>query len=101
MLTTLPPFDDWDWPPDHHIEFVVTDRKDYYGSYSKYGKQHVMRISRYNVKSVPCLVRTVAHEMIHLGRTHMKKHGRKHHGRDFQYWGYKVCSLMVFDPSEF
>jgi hypothetical protein len=98
MLIQLPPFNKWNLPPSSKVIFEVTNDPTCYGEYEP--EPHTIRISSAKLSFLDHVVRTMAHELIHL-RLYMK--GSKSwdkHDKVFLSLSSKVALQMGYDPKE-
>jgi hypothetical protein len=66
FLAETPPFNKWNLPHSDEVMFIVNRSRKYSGDYHWNGERHVIRISSFFNRRVDTLIRTTAHEMIHL-----------------------------------
>lgn len=101
LLRLSPPFRRWKLPAGDGIEFHVTRHGDRYGDCErpKDGKPPIIRISSAKVLTMDRLVRTMAHEMVHLYLE--GKDRRIRHGAIFWRHAKQVCRVLDFDEEEF
>ena len=98
-LLETEPFRRWSLPRDG-LCFVVVDKiLSDYDSFAEFTEPNTFRFSRIKVKNLPELVRTMAHEMIHMkqylaGET-------DHHGASFHRYAKRVCKIHKFNLKEF
>lgn len=102
FLAETKPFVRLGLPPSDEILFVITRHRDRRGDYYWDGKRHVIRISSVNVKRTDGLVRTMAHEMLHLAEEHNGLSKRNvEHSKTFLKLAKQVCRIHGFDEAEF
>ena len=97
-LSKLAPFRQWILPPVNEVQFAVKEIDDCYGEYNH--SPHIITISTAKVGHLDTLIRTMAHEMIHL---HLFNKGFKLwdlHGSLFARYAKRVSVTMGFDPKE-
>ena len=99
-MQKFPPFHRWKLPPSEEIEFAVTKAKDRIGSYIWNGKVHRITISAEFVGHYDTLVRTMAHEMIHLSQESSGDSNGAQHNADFRRRAALVAKYHGFDPKE-
>jgi uncharacterized protein YjaZ len=68
MLCQMKPFKTWTLPNTAEINFVVTDEEDAYGSYVFDNDMHIITISKAKCSHFETILKTLAHEMIHMKR---------------------------------
>ena len=98
MLIQLPPFNRWNLPPSSKVNFEVTNDQNCYGEYEP--EPHTIRISSAKLSFIDHIVRTTAHELIHM-RLYMK--GSKSwdkHDAVFNELSHKVATQLGYDPKE-
>jgi len=79
MLRKMPPFNTWNLPPPHKIIFEVNTDPTICGEFDV--EPLTMRISTHHQETFTNMMRTVAHEMVHMklyleGKTHYDKHDK-------------------------
>lgn len=97
-LSQIPPFKRLNMPASESVTFEVNNDPACYGEYEP---EHVIRISRAKVGFLETLIKTVAHEMVHL---HLYRTGYKEwdsHDKKFEYYANRISTTMGFDPKEF
>ena len=97
-LRSMPPMLDWNLPPAHKIIFVVDDDPELMGSMDV--EPITIHLSTYHQETFNNLVRTLAHEMVHLklyldGKTNYDKHDMT-----FRKYMSKFNSVMGYDKRE-
>jgi hypothetical protein len=98
MLCQLKPISSWDMPNTGLIDFVVTDEEDAYGTYCYDNDIHVITISKAKCSHFETILKTLAHEMIHMKRfrsIHWDKHDAI-----FRRYAKQVADEFGFDPLE-
>jgi ABC-type oligopeptide transport system ATPase subunit len=100
MLTNLRPFDAWAMPPTDEIIFQVTSELDAMGTYvfDDLQEKHVLTISKAKNAHLDTVIRTMAHEMIHMKRGKTK--GWNKHDRVFRNHARRIALELGFDPLE-
>lgn len=101
MLCHAEPFSKWNLPSGEDITFKILKTRQWHADHVKRKGRNIIRVSRSNVVGVNGLVKTMAHEMVHLYLTHNRMHGRQHHGLAFQKIAGIVCKSLWIEPSEF
>jgi len=97
MLYQVPPFCKWNLPPSDDIEFVVMHDPSCYGMYEP---EHIITISSAKHGHLDTIIRTMAHEMIHLYQFTRNRGGWNIHGAVFNRYAHKVSESLGFDPKE-
>lgn len=111
LRTTLP-YRRWRLPDSEAVEFRITKSADKYGSVNYptikgHRIRPIVEISDHLVWCTDLLVRTMAHEMIHLRQFQLDgwkvvEKGKEYgHGEDFQAMAKLVCRRHGFNPQEF
>ena len=72
MLCQMKPFKYWNLPNTACINFVVTDEEDSYGTYVFDDDIHVITISKAKCSHFETILKTLAHEIIHMKRFRSK-----------------------------
>jgi hypothetical protein len=98
MLLQLPPFTRWKMPGSRSIEFVVNNDSTCYGEFEP---PKIIRISKKKVGHLDTLIKTMAHEMLHLRLWYIKDAGWNKHDGKFEEYGERIAKSMGFDPKEF
>ena len=98
MLKGLKPFNRWKLPPLEDIKFQVTDDVDALGTYVYDDNYHVITISRAKNGHFQTVIRTLAHEVIHLLRGKTPKYAL--HDAYFLAKSRQVADEFGFDPLE-
>jgi hypothetical protein len=91
-LCQLPPFKRLKMPASQDVTFEVN---------GEYEPEHVIRISRAKVGFLETLIKTVAHEMVHLHLYRIGYKGWNLHDKKFEYYANRISTTMGFDPKEF
>ncbi len=97
-LCQLPPFKRLKMPASQDVTFEVNNDPACYGEYEP---EHVIRISRAKVGFLETLIKTVAHEMVHLHLYRIGYKGWNLHDKKFEYYANRISTTMGFDPKEF
>ena len=97
LLAQLPPFSRWKLPRTKDIEFIATRATDCYGEYEP---EHIVRVSSAKNGHLDTLLRTVAHEMIHMVRACRRDPNWEKHDEKFAAMAAQVSKNMGFDPKE-
>ena len=98
MLIQMPPFARLKMPASEDVTFQVNNDPSCYGEYEP---EHIIRISKAKVGHLDTLIKTMAHEMVHLYLySSGNKSWDKHDGK-FAYYANRISTTMGFDPKEF
>jgi predicted SprT family Zn-dependent metalloprotease len=100
-LAETPPFNTWNLPNEEDVIFTIKRGKDFYGRCSRIDKKIAIEISSGLHGTTDTLMRTMAHEMIHVFEFHHKLKKTSEHGRGFQRLAQSVCETHGFDPKNF
>lgn len=97
-LTETPPFLNWHMPDADDVKFALCGGGKHYGRCT-YSPPYLIEISKAYHTHSATLLKTVAHEMVHV---HMgeAKMGRGH-GKVFQALAKEVCDIHGFDIGHF
>jgi hypothetical protein len=98
LLIQLPPVKAWRLPPSQEIIFVVRHLQDVYGLYEP--DPHKITISSAKHAHLDTVVRTMAHEMIHLHLYLRKDPLWDKHTKTFLDCAAKVSNTLGFDHKE-
>jgi hypothetical protein len=97
-LIQVPPFNGWKLPASSKVKFEVVHDPNLYGEYEP--EPHTIRISDAKNGHLDTVIRTVAHEIIHLKLFVDDKATWDKHGRSFLSLSKKVATTLGFDPKE-
>ena len=103
LLRTVPPYKRWRLPPGNEIEFKVSIQRHLLGAHTKtrHYKEHTIIISAARNRHLATVLRTMAHEMIHLYQAHYNREtAGASHNEDFWRCKEKAGRLLGFDPGE-
>jgi hypothetical protein len=100
MLCNCKPFDRWKLPYPEEIKFVVTNDEDALGTYifDEEIDMHVITISKAKCGHLDTLIKTLAHEVIHMTRGKTSKYGA--HDDYFKRKASSIALELGFDPLE-
>jgi len=98
MLCQMKPFSYWELPNTAEINFVITNEEDAYGSYVFDDDIHIITISKAKCSHFETILKTLAHEMIHMKRF-KTKHWDKHDAV-FRRYAKSIADEFGFDPLE-
>ena len=99
FLRAFPPFDRWRLPPGDEVRFHVAYVDNWYGHYSRLRRSHRIDISAVTVGHGDTLLRTMAHEMVHVRQNLLNK--STVHNAEFRRLGGVICSRFGWDPKAF
>jgi hypothetical protein len=94
----MKPFKFWDLPNTAEINFIVNDEEDAYGSYVFDDDVHIITISRAKCSHFETILKTLAHEMIHMKRYRTKSWDQ--HDAVFRRYAKSIADEFGFDPLE-
>lgn len=100
-LNETSPFNKWNLPDGDDVDFKVARDRSVYGSHAFDGRKHMIAISSATVGHTATLLRTMAHEMVHVHERSNGPCGATGHGTAFKRWAFEVCKVHGFDPREF
>ena len=103
FLHSLPPFDRWNLPEPEDIRFQVAKSAVHYGwcDGRKKVRNPLIAVSSRSHGKPATLLKTLAHEMIHL---YMYAHNipdTSMHGKTFKAYWQQVCDVLGFDPKDY
>ena len=100
MLRVLKPFSGWSLPTIDDVKFVVSSDTDCLGTYvfDDELEKHIITISKEKNGHLETVIKTMAHEMIHMKR-YKSSHWDKH-DQVFRQYATKVAIELGFDPQE-
>jgi predicted SprT family Zn-dependent metalloprotease len=99
-LNETPPFNKWNLPDGDDVEFRVVRDRGTFGWYLRENGKHIIGLSVSTVGHTDTLIRTMAHEMVHI-HEHCSGPCKKGHSRAFKRWSEQVCRVHGFDPKAF
>lgn len=106
LLRALPPFCDWNMPAAQSVRFRMTRADDCYGYYTN-TRGPAIHIHESNNDTLDKLMRTMAHEMVHLKEApkpavkYLSSQSNYRHGKEFRELADQVCAALGFDPEKF
>jgi hypothetical protein len=102
FLNETRPFDRWNLPDGDDVEFRVVRDPTLFGWYMREPStgRHIIGVSTATVKHTDTLIRTMAHELVHLHEHNSGPCG-KGHSRAFRGYAAQVCKAHGFDPGAF
>jgi hypothetical protein len=100
-LASTPPFYKWNLPDAEDVAFRVTRTPRFDGEYMFANGQHYIFISSAGHGHTNTLMKTMAHEMIHLHEQHAGACGKGEHSRAFVRWCEQVCRIHGWDVKSF
>ena len=103
MLVACEPFDKWNMPLAAQIKFIVNADPDVMGTYmyddgEKW--EHIITISTARCGFLDTVIRTMAHEMIHMSFYRRKGNKWAQHGKEFRARCHMVGKELGLDPLE-
>jgi hypothetical protein len=101
FLNETLPFSRWNLPDGDDIDFRVVRDAGRFGWYRFDGTRHVIAISATCVGHTDTLIRTMAHELVHLYEEHSGACSRTDHGPTFRAYAKQICKHHGFDPRAF
>jgi hypothetical protein len=101
FLESTDPFRRWNLPPSEDITFRVMRDPSARGWHTIHKGRDEIAISSTCVKHSHTLIRTMAHEMIHVHERHAKACTSGAHSAAFKRWAEQVCKVHGFDPGCF
>lgn len=90
-------------PPPSAVRFSCFKEVDRWAEYNPNGKHHIL-FSSARMWSLPALISTMAHEMVHLRQRMVGKlptNDCKHHNAYFHKLALRVCERLGFDRGDF
>ena len=94
----MKPFNTWNLPNTALINFVVTNEEDAYGTYVYDDDIHIITISKAKCSHFETILKTLAHEMIHMKRYKTKAWDQ--HDAVFRRYAKSIANEFGFDPLE-
>lgn len=101
FLTTTLPFNRWNLPDGEDVVFRVVRNPKVFADYLHSRGKHVIRVSGATVGHTETLLRTMAHEMIHLHEQQAGMATANQHTKAFWKLAARVCRYHGFDPKSF
>lgn len=105
FLKTTPPFCNWNLPDAEDIRFFVNRKtKSKLAEYQWLGDRHSISMCAFGIGHTSTLMRTMAHEMVHL---HLEQMGWESRGNEnvhnlaFRKFASEICKIHGFDPKAF
>ena len=98
MLVCLPPMNGWKLPPSKKIEFRARKLDDCLGMFEP--DPHIITISTLKNGHLDTVIRTMAHEIIHLHLYQKSSRVWHEHGKTFTNLTTGVARHLGFDPKE-
>lgn len=100
-LNETPPFNRWNLPDGDDVVFRVVRDRTVYGWHDLHRGKHVVAVSSATVGQTITLLKTVAHEMVHMHERGSSAACRTGHSAAFHRWAEQVCKYHGFDPKAF
>jgi hypothetical protein len=98
MLIQVPPFNRWDLPPSKDVNFEVNNDPSCYGEYEP--DPHTIRISSARLSFIDHIIRTTAHELIHMRLYIKNSKSWDKHDKVFKTLSHRVATQLGYDPKE-
>lgn len=98
MLVELPPFKRWNLPPSHEVRFRARGMTDCMGQYEP--EPHTITISTAKNGHLDTVIKTMAHEVIHLYLFCKESPSWDKHDKTFTRLSSRVAASLGFDPKE-
>jgi hypothetical protein len=102
MLYCCEPFSAWGLPLPEEIKFIVNSDPETMGTYlydDGESHAHTITISDARCGHLDTVIRTMAHEMIHMSFYRRQGYKWAHHGKEFRTRCH-MCKELGFDPLE-
>jgi len=103
MLWVCEPFVSWKLPLPQQIKFIVDMDETAMGTYlyDDGGEfEHIVTISSARCGHLDTVIRTMAHEMIHMSRSNTISDAWTKHDTTFRRRAHKISANLGFDPLE-
>jgi len=94
FLASCPPFDRWNLPAGEDVTFRRTRAKMVRGWYDKRKGKHVIALNPRFILTLELMMRTIAHEMIHLHEQETEMATREQHTKAFMILSRRVCKAF-------
>lgn len=100
MLCDLRPFCNWSLPIAEEIIFVASNDTDAMGTYiyDDTKEKHVLTVSKAKNGHLETVIKTMAHEMIHMKRGNTSKWDK--HDAVFRRYAHQISKELGFDAQE-
>jgi hypothetical protein len=98
-LCQVPPFNKWKLPDEYRIDFRVNNATMTCGMYEP--DPHTITVSRLNNVSHTDVLKTMAHEVVHLQLERTGKAGHEDHNEEFLQVAREVCESMNWPVESF
>ena len=99
MLVQVYPFKKLNMPPSIEVIFKVNDDPTCYGQYEP--DPHTITLSRSKLGHLDNVIKTMAHEMVHLKLYQAKSKSWNTHDKNFEKYAVLVSEEFGFDAKEF
>lgn len=99
MLIQVHPFKSWRMPPSIEVTFKVNSDPTCYGQYEP--DPHTITLSRAKLDHLDNVIKTMAHECVHLKLYQMRSKSWNTHDENFAKYAVLVSEEFGFDPKEF
>lgn len=100
-LCATEPFKGWNLPASEDVAFSVVRSPSLRGWYKCVSGKHVIAISSRCIGFSDNLIRTMAHEMVHLHQRDSRMETNGEHNAAFLKLAARICSIHGFDPKLF
>lgn len=100
FLRQTPPFNRWRLPEPGEVRFTVLRKAQHYGDHEFLNGRHHIRVSIFKHRHLLTLLKTVAHEMIHMHETRTNRNGSSGHGKGFYRRAAQVCKHHGWDVGD-
>lgn len=100
FLNESPPFSRWNLPDGEDVNFRVVRDRTRYAYHQLDDDKHSISFSSLIVGHNSTLIRTMAHEMVHVHERRSDCNATGH-SNAFNKWGAQVCKYHGFDPKDF
>lgn len=102
LLQETQPFCRWNLPDSDDVVFRVARSHNNFGWHTFDGVQHGIAISAATVGTLDTLLKTMAHEMIHVHEHSTRScKSNTEHSAAFKRWAAQVSKIHGFDPKSF
>jgi predicted SprT family Zn-dependent metalloprotease len=99
MLVQVHPMKTWRLPPSQDVVFKVNDDPTCYGQYEP--DPHTITLSRAKLEHLDNVIKTMAHEVVHLKLYQMRSKSWETHDHNFAKYAVLISEEFGFDPKEF
>lgn len=96
-LCQFPPFQGRKMPPPEEIDFRLSRSTRMFGSYDTGCDGHEITISTAMCKTLPCVIETLLHEMVHLSLEKAGASNHSDHDAEFNRLAATVCNELGYN----